>query len=127
MELCRPQTGAMDGVDDPFWMLVAEDADGQDLRREAAGDVVHLLSRDLPRRRSEHEADGVGAHGDGEQRVVLVGDPADLHEHALLTVPARPTGEWVCWWRLTGIRRRRAGSGSSQPDRPTSPGSHRRG
>ena len=37
--------------------------------------------RDLPARRREHEADGIGAEGDGEERVVLVGDAADLDEH----------------------------------------------
>ena len=35
----------------------------------------------LPAARREHEAERVGAERDREQRVVLVGDPADLDEH----------------------------------------------
>ncbi len=62
--------------------LVAEHTDGEDLGRQPAGDVVDLLRGDLTRRRGEDEADGVGAHGNREERIVLVGDTADLDEHA---------------------------------------------
>ena len=61
--------------------LVAEDTDREDLGRQPAGDVEHLLRGNLARRRSEDEADGIGTHGDGEQRIVLIRDTADLDEH----------------------------------------------
>jgi hypothetical protein len=90
------EAGAVDGVDDAVGVLVAEHADGEDLRWEPAGDVVHLLRRHLAGRRREDEADGVGPHRDREQRVVLVGDPADLHEHAVATVPALRPPDSFC-------------------------------
>ena len=40
----------------------------------------------------EDEADGVGAHGHGEETVLLGGDPADLHEHPLAKRTERPLG-----------------------------------
>ena len=47
---------------------------------QALEDVAHRLGVDLPGAGREHEADGVGAHGHRQQRVVLVGDAADLDE-----------------------------------------------
>ena len=81
MELDGLDAGAVSDLDHTAGKLVAEHADGEDLGWQPAGDVVHLLRRDLPRRGSEDEADGIGTHRHREQRVVLVGDAADLHEH----------------------------------------------
>ena len=41
--------GAVDDVDHSLGMLVTEHADGHDLRRQAAGDVVDLLDGHLAR------------------------------------------------------------------------------
>jgi hypothetical protein len=47
VELRGPQARAVHRVDDTLGMIVAEHPDGQDLGREAAGDVVHALRGDL--------------------------------------------------------------------------------
>src|SRR5690606_2113794 len=88
VELGGPQPRLVRELHDPRRRLVAEDPDREDLRRQALGDVRGPRRGDEPRRRRhEVEADGVGAHGHREQRVLLGGDPADLHEHA-----GKPTG-----------------------------------
>ena len=61
--------------------LVAEHADRDDLGGQPLDDVAGLLRGDLAGRRREHEADGVGAHGHGQEGVLLARDPADLDEH----------------------------------------------
>ena len=45
VELGRLDAGPVDELDDPLRVLVAEHADGEDLRRQPAGDVVGLLRR----------------------------------------------------------------------------------
>ena len=56
--------------------LVAEHADGDDARREAVEDLARRSSgvtwRGLPG--AKYEAERVGAEGDREERVLLVGD-----------------------------------------------------
>ncbi len=94
VQLGRPQARGVHDLDDPFRSLVTEDADGHHLGREPARDLSRESRRDLPGGRREHEADGIGAEGDGEECVVLVGDPADLYEH-----------------RDGGLTRRRGGRG----------------
>ena len=67
------------------WTLVAEHADGDDARREAVQDLADGLGRDLAwASRREVEAEGVGTERDGEERVLLVRDAADLHPHRLV-------------------------------------------
>ena len=56
---------------------------------EAAAEMKELAkakegSLYLADRRGEHEPDGVGAHGHGQQRVLFAGDPTDLDEHGRL-------------------------------------------
>ena len=87
VELGPLDAGAVHDLDHPLGMLVAEHADRHDLGREPTGDVVDLLHRHLPRRTGRTRNRRVGAHGHREQRVVLAGDAADLHEHAMRTVP----------------------------------------
>ena len=69
-------------LDDPLLALVAEHADGDDAGREAVEDLADRVGRDLARApRREVEAEGVGTERDGEQRVLLVRDAADLDPH----------------------------------------------
>ena len=83
VELHRVEPGGVDHLDHPLGRLVAEDADGHDLGRQPPGDVTGLGDGDLAGRSGgEVEADRVGAHGHREERVLLVGHPADLDEHA---------------------------------------------
>ena len=81
MELGGVQSGREHRLDDLVRGLIAEHADGHDPVGQATDDVAHPAHVDLTRRRGEDEADGVGAEGDRHQRVLLVGDAADLHPH----------------------------------------------
>src|SRR2546423_13352312 len=81
MQLRGAKPGALHDLDDALGHLVAEHAHGHDLRWQAAHDVVDETWRDLARRRSEDEADGISAHGDGEQRILLARRAKHLHEH----------------------------------------------
>src|SRR5581483_1216306 len=75
------EPGPVHDLDHPLGHLVAEHADGDDLRGQAAHDLPGQGRRDLPRRRGEDEAQGISPHGHGEQGVLLAGGPTDLHEH----------------------------------------------
>ena len=119
VQLGGTQPGPVGHVDHPRRQLVAEHADGEDLRREPAGDVVDLLHGDLARRRGEDEPDRVGTHRHGEERIVLAGDPADLDEHPPTIV--RPRGGRADRASVRGAAARR----SPPPDRPRSPASRR--
>jgi hypothetical protein len=81
MQLCGLQPCLVDLVDHPARMFVAKDTDGENFGGQTATDVVRTLHGDLPRRRRKDEADGIGSHCDGEKRVVLCRDSADLDEH----------------------------------------------
>ena len=82
------QPDAGHDLDDVLGPLVAEHADGRAPRAAAACTMSRtVVGVHLPPARREHEAERVGAERDREQRVVLVGDPADLDEHASLPVP----------------------------------------
>ena len=81
-ELRAGETERVHQLDDPLRHLVTEHADGDDTRREAVQDLGDRVGGDLARAsRGEVEAEGVGAEGDGEERVLLVRDPADLDPH----------------------------------------------
>jgi len=72
-----------------FGTLVTEDADGHRAGGEPPDDVPGGVHADLPAAAGgEVEAERIGAEGDGEERVVLVRDAADLDEHRE-TVPRR--------------------------------------
>ena len=77
-----------------FGPLVAEHADGRAPRAAAAARCRGPSRRSTCRAaRREHEAERVGVERGREQRVVLVGDPADLDEHALLPGLRRRSGD----------------------------------
>ena len=82
VQLGGPQARLVHDVDDALGEGVAEHPDGDDVRRQTPGDVARRPDRHLARRGGEHEPDRVGAHRHGEERVLLVRHPADLHEHA---------------------------------------------
>ena len=56
VELRRAQSGGLDRLDHPLGGLVAEHADGQNLRRQPLGDVTGQLDRDLADRWGEDES-----------------------------------------------------------------------
>ena len=114
-------TGPVDGLDDPTRQLVAKDTDREDLRRKPPGDVEHLLRGDLARRRRKDESDGVGTHGNREQRIVLIGDATDLDEHVVTNVPGRAVVERDRFRRQRPRRRPIAAAGSAEvtKDSPT--------
>ena len=102
-------------------------------RRQPLHDVAApRVARHLAGRRGEDEADGVRPEADGQQRVGLGGDPADLHEHgspvgtASLSAGARPG---AAAHRVTGRARHRGAPvgarGRGTPPRAR-PGSRRR-
>ena len=79
---CAAEAERVDQLDDALLGLVAEHADGDHARRQPVQDLRDGLGHHLARAaRREHEAEGVGTEGDGEQRVLLVGDPTDLDPH----------------------------------------------
>ena len=82
VELHGVQTDPRGDVDDVRGLVVAEHADRHHLDGQSPHDVADGVGLHLPPARGEHEAERVGAQRDGEQRVVLVGDAADLDEHA---------------------------------------------
>ena len=81
MELRAVQPQAVHDLRHAFGPLVAEHAHRDHLGGQALDDVVHGVGRDLAAAGGEHEADRVGTERSGEQRVVFVRDPADLHPH----------------------------------------------
>ena len=89
VQLRALEADLVDDLDDARGRLVAEHADGDDLRWQALDDVGHERGRDLAGRRGEHEADGVGVHGHRQQRVLLARGAAHLHEHGR-TLPDPP-------------------------------------
>ena len=92
----------------------------QHLAWQPLHDVADGLRVHLPAARREHEAERVGAQRDREQRVVLVGDPADLDEHVSPPAVRRPA--------RSSSPSRRAGVGSRvrAPRRPAPHRSRRR-
>ena len=91
VELGGTQAGALHLLHHTLRRLVPEDPDGQDLRRQALGDVAGQLHRDLPRRGGEDEPDRVGAQAHAEEGVGLGRDAADLDEEVRSLI-GLPTG-----------------------------------
>ena len=89
----RARPGVLDDLDDPLGALVAEHADGRGSRAAAAGRCRgRCRGRSGAATEAKIEPDRVGAHRHGEEGVLLVGDPTDLHEHAAdATARPRPT------------------------------------
>ena len=79
-------------------------------------DLAHTGRRDLPGRRGEDEADGVGAHGDRQECILLAADPADLDEHGDdATAHRSPVGTQFA----SSSRKAAVGSAAVTSDSPT--------
>ena len=76
------QAGTRRDVDHVRGRVVPEHTDRQHLARHPLEDVADRVGLHLPPARCEDESERVGAQRHREQGVVLVGDPADLDEHA---------------------------------------------
>ena len=73
------EAGGVNDLDDPPGGVVAENPHGQEIfAGQALDDVGHPLRGNLTGRRGEDEPDGIGAHGDGQQGVVLRSGAANL-------------------------------------------------
>ena len=83
VQLRALETRLVHEIDDALRRLVAEHADGQHLGRQPAHDVAGPHRLQLADRRREDEPDRIRAERDRQQRVVLVGDATDLHEHGV--------------------------------------------
>ena len=83
VQLRALETDLVDDVDDALRRLVAEHADGEHLGRQSAHDVAGPHRLQLADRGREDEPDCIRAERDRQQRVVLVGDATDLHEHGV--------------------------------------------
>ena len=81
VKLSGAQSSSLHRLDDELRSLIAKHPDTDHLWRQAMHDIAHKIYGDLTRRRCKDKANCIGTEGYCHQRILFIGETADLNEH----------------------------------------------